>query len=129
MLALVEASLDDDQAEDLFIIDMRGKSALVDYMVIASGQSTRKVGAMAAHIIEKLKSRRAKVRAEGQRECDWVLIDGGDVVVHLFRPEVRAFYKLEKMWGRRSSAGMADDNMTDDNMTDDIMDESVALSA
>lgn len=104
MLELVEDSLADDQAEDVFVVDMRGKSALVDFMVIASGQSTRKVGAMATHVIEKLKFRRAKVRAEGQRECDWVLIDGGDVVVHLFRPEVRAFYKLEKMWGPRPAA-------------------------
>ncbi|MBF0094400.1 MAG: ribosome silencing factor [Alphaproteobacteria bacterium] len=115
MLGLVGASLDDDQAEDVVVVDLRGRSTLADYVVIASGQSTRKVGAMATHLVEKLKAHRAKVRAEGMRECDWVLIDGGDVIVHLFRPEVRAFYKLEKMWGIRSSAGEpAMDDRADD---------------
>lgn len=72
---------------------------MADHMVIASGRSTRQVGAMAEHLMEKLKHAGQPVAAEGQAQCDWVLIDGGDIIVHLFRPEVRAFYNLEKMWG------------------------------
>lgn len=72
---------------------------MADHMVIASGRSSRQVGAMADHLMEKLKHAGLGVAAEGLPQCDWVLIDGGDIIVHLFRPEVRAFYNLEKMWG------------------------------
>jgi ribosome-associated protein len=97
---LVEKSLDDDKAEDIVVIDLVGKSSIADYMVIASGRSQRQLGAMAEHLVEKLKAREGiGAGVEGAGQGDWVLIDGGDVIVHLFRPEVRSFYNLEKMWG------------------------------
>ncbi|MET4806804.1 ribosome-associated protein [Limibacillus sp. MBR-115] len=99
ILQLVEGSLDDDKAEDLIVIDLSGKTSIADYMVIASGRSTVQVGAMAEHLREKLKKRKLSVAVEGAGRSDWVLIDAGDIIVHLFRPEVRAFYNLEKMWG------------------------------
>ena len=99
LLQLVVSSLDDDKAEDIVTIDLRGKSAIADFMVIASGRSTRQVGAMADHILRKVKSEGYGTAAvEGIPQNDWVLIDAGDVIVHLFRPEVRAFYNIEKMW-------------------------------
>jgi ribosome-associated protein len=98
-LALVLASLDDDKAEDVVAIDLRGKSPMADHMVIASGRSTRQVCAMAEKLLERFRERFGRsARAEGKAVGDWVLIDCGDVIVHLFRPEVRAFYQLEKMW-------------------------------
>jgi ribosome-associated protein len=96
---LVVASLDADKAEDIVVVDLRGKSSIADHVVIASGTSSRQVGAMADHLMRKLKDAGQPVGVEGLPQCDWVLIDGGDIVVHLFRPEVRAFYNLEKMWG------------------------------
>ncbi len=92
--------MEDDKAEDLVTIDLAGKSTIADYMIIASGRSQRQVGAMSEHLREKLKAAGlTSVPVEGAQRCDWVLIDAGDVIVHLFRPEVRAFYNLEKMWG------------------------------
>ena len=99
LVELVQASLEDDKAEDTVVVDLTNKSNIADFMVIASGRSQRQVGAMAEHLHEKLKKELGKVSVEGATRCDWVLIDGGDVIVHLFRPEVRAFYTLEKMWG------------------------------
>lgn len=99
LVELVVDALDDDKAEDITIIDLRGKSSMADHMVVASGLSQRHVGALAQHLTEKLKKQGLSVATEGERACDWVLIDAGDIVVHLFRPEVRAFYNLEKMWG------------------------------
>jgi len=100
LLALVETSLDDDKAEGIVVIDLEGKTSLTDYMVIASGTSQRHVGAMAENLREKIKQSGIKdVSVEGQGQCDWVLIDGGDIIIHLFRPEVREFYNIEKMWG------------------------------
>lgn len=96
---VVVTSLDDDKAENITVIDLRGKTSLADHLVIASGRSQRQVGAMAQHLQEKLKHQGLRVSLEGMPQCDWVLIDGGDIIVHLFRPEVRAFYNLEKMWG------------------------------
>lgn len=100
LVELIKDSLEDDKAEDLVVIDLEGKSTIADFMIVASGRAQRHVGAMADHLCEKLKAAGlGKVPVEGAQRCDWVLIDAGDVVVHLFRPEVRAFYGLEKMWG------------------------------
>ncbi len=105
LLALVQASLDDDKAEEVAVIELAGKSTIADFMIVASGRSSRQVGAMADHIREKLKAAGVKgISVEGAARADWVLIDGGDIIVHLFRPEVRAFYGLEKMWGEEFSA-------------------------
>ena len=92
-------SLDDDKAEDITSIDLRGKSAMADHMIICSGRSTRQVSAIAQKLLDRLKEVfRLSARSEGKEVGDWVLIDTGDVVVHIFRPEVREFYQLEKMW-------------------------------
>jgi ribosome-associated protein len=100
VLKIVESSLDDDKAENIVSIDLRGKSNIADYMVIASGRSSRQLAAMAQHLDEKLHKLGIKgIAVEGKTQGDWVLLDGGDIVVHLFRPEVREFYNLEKMWG------------------------------
>lgn len=96
---LVETSLEDDKAVDIVIIDLTGKTEIADFMVIASGQSSRQVGAMATNLSQKLKESGVKgIAIEGAGQGDWVLIDAGDVLVHLFRPEVRDFYALEKLW-------------------------------
>lgn len=96
----MEISLDDDKAEGAVIIDLAGKTSFTDYMVIASGTSQRHVGAMANNLCVKIKeSGITNVSVEGQGQCDWVLVDAGDVIIHLFRPEVREFYNIEKMWG------------------------------
>lgn len=88
------------KAEEIVEIDLRGKTTLADMMVVASGRSNRHVGAIADRIVEFLKhAGHHSPRVEGQPHCDWVLIDAGDVIAHVFRPEVRAFYNLEKMWG------------------------------
>ncbi len=104
-LRLVLACLDDAKAEDTISIDLHGKTSICDFMVVTSGRSHRHVGAVADRVLEVL--RRAGVpdlRVEGMPHCDWVLIDAGDVLVHVFRPEVRAFYNLEKMWAPGRSA-------------------------
>ncbi len=96
---LVMSQLDDDQAQEIVSIPLEGKSSVADYMVIASGRSTRQVASMAQKLAEKVKQAgMGPVRLEGLPTADWVLIDAGDVVVHLFRPEVRTFYNLERMW-------------------------------
>ena len=105
LLALVQASLDDDKAEEVVVIELAGKSTIADFMIVASGRSSRQVGAMAEHLRAKLKGAGVTgISVEGLARADWVLIDGGDIIVHLFRPEVRAFYNLEKMWGEELSA-------------------------
>lgn len=97
-------SLEDDKAQDVVVIELSGKSDMADYLVVASGTSSRQVGAMAEHLRANLKAcGRTTVGVEGLSQCDWVLVDGGDVVVHLFRPEVREFYNIEKMWGEPAS--------------------------
>ena len=98
LLAVVTAALDDDKAVDPAIIELAGKSTIADYMVVVSGTSHRHVAAMAEHLASRLKSLGYPSRAEGLPRCDWVLIDAGDVIVHIFRPEIRSFYNLEKMW-------------------------------
>ena len=95
----VLASLEDSKAEDIVSIDIRRKSSLGDYMVIASGRSHRHVAAVAEHLIQALKDGGfGQARVEGLSGADWVLIDAGDVIVHVFRPEIREFYNIEKMW-------------------------------
>lgn len=97
--ALVLSSLDDDQAVETVSIPLAGKSSIADYMVVASGRSTRQVASMAQKLAEKIKAEFGRsARVEGLPNADWVLIDAGDVIVHLFRPEVRSFYNLERMW-------------------------------
>ena len=113
LLDQVLAWLDDAKAENVVAIDIRGKSSIGDYMVIASGRSDRHVGAIADQLHRKLKEAGfGRVRMEGQPQCDWVLIDVGDIVVHVFRPEVREFYNLEKMWSAERPADPAADTTT-----------------
>ncbi len=95
----IYASLDSDKAQELLVIPLAGRSALADYMILASGTSTRQVAAMADHLREVMQKLGLRPpRTEGMREANWVVVDAGDVIVHLFRPEVREFYNLEKMW-------------------------------
>lgn len=92
-------SLDDDKAQDIVVIDLAGKTSMADHMIVCTGTSQRHIGAMAEHVRERLKSAGVgKLAIEGLSQGDWVLIDGGDIIVHIFRPEVRTFYDLEKMW-------------------------------
>ncbi len=98
ILRLVLARLDDMKAEDTLTIDLRDKSSLGDYMVVSSGRSQRHVGSVADRIVEDLHKAGIAAHVEGMPHCDWVLIDAGDVIVHVFRPEVRTFYKLEMLW-------------------------------
>jgi len=98
-LNIVLDRLDEMKAEDIVTIDLTGKSSIADFMVVASGRSSRHVGSAADDVVEHLKKAGLKnIRVEGQPHCDWVLIDAGDVIVHVFRPEVRDFYAIEKMW-------------------------------
>ncbi len=106
LLTTILASLDDGKAVDVVTIDLAGKTLLADYMVIASGRSTRQVVALTEHLVEALGKKR-RVAVEGKTQGDWVLVDAGDVIVHLFRPETRAYYNLEKMWGAALPGGNA----------------------
>jgi ribosome-associated protein len=99
LVQTVLACLDDSKAEDIVAIDLHGKTTLADIMIIASGRSNVHVGAIAERVISAFKGEHQKPpRVEGLRNCDWVLVDGADIIVHIFRPEVRQFYNLEKMW-------------------------------
>ncbi len=99
LLSLITSSLDQDGAEEILEIALAGKSPLADYMVVASGRSTRHVAALSENLVDRLKHEAGVLsRVEGKKAADWVLIDTGDVIVHIFRPEVREFYQLEKMW-------------------------------
>jgi ribosome-associated protein len=105
ILALVLSRLDDEKAADTTAIDLRGKTSIADHMVVTSGRSQRHVGAIAEHLVQALEKHGLRgVRVEGLPHCDWVLIDAGDVIVHVFRPEAREFYNLEKMWARTRPA-------------------------
>jgi ribosome-associated protein len=95
---LILQSLDDDQAQDIVTIPLEGKSSIADHMVVASGRSSRQVAAIAQKLAERVKHSGRTARIEGLPSADWVLIDAEDVVVHIFRPEVRSFYNLERMW-------------------------------
>jgi ribosome-associated protein len=99
LLTIITTALDEAKAEQVVAIDIKGKSSIGDYMVIASGRSDRHVGAIAEQLQHRLKEEgHGKARIEGDAHCDWVVIDIGDIIVHVFRPEVREFYNLEKMW-------------------------------
>jgi len=99
LLDAILKSLNDDKAEEIVKIDLRGKSEMADWMVIATGRSSRQVAAVSEHLVETLKQDHGVLsKVEGKDAGDWVLIDAGDVIVHVFRPEVRSFYQLEKMW-------------------------------
>lgn len=100
LLDCIEQALDDGKAEDVVVIDLQGKTSIADHMVIGTGRSQRQVSALAERVLSAIRERgHARAGSEGMRQGDWVLIDAGDVIVHLFRPEVRGFYNLEKMWG------------------------------
>jgi ribosome-associated protein len=102
--------LDEDKAQEMVLIDLKGKSAMADTMIVASGRSHRHVGAIADHLLRTLKEQGlGKAKVEGLPHCDWVLIDAGDVIVHLFRPEVRTFYNIEKIWAVDSAHRMVRD--------------------
>jgi ribosome-associated protein len=108
MLAAVLASLDDDKAEEVVRIDLRGRSDVADYMVICSGRSSRQVASISEKLVDRLKQEfGVSAKMEGKETGDWVLIDAGDVIVHVFRPEVREFYQLEKMWLEADALGRA----------------------
>ena len=105
---MILARLDDDQAQDVVFIDLKGKSAVADGLIVASGRSHRHVGAIADHLLRALKDQGyGKARVEGLPHCDWVLIDTGDLIIHLVRPEVRSFYNIEKIWSVDASAHIA----------------------
>jgi ribosome-associated protein len=106
ILDLVLQTLEDGKAEEIVTIDLAGKTTIADHMVIASGRSMRQVLALTEHLDEVL-SRRTRISIEGKAQGDWVLIDAGDVIVHLFRPEIRSYYNLEKMWGSAWADGEA----------------------
>jgi ribosome-associated protein len=107
-LNLILSRLDDMKAEETVTIDLRGKSAYSDYMVVTSGRANRHVGAIAENVTKALKEDGIKnIHVEGLPNCDWVLIDSGDVVVHVFRPEVREFYNLERLWTQNPATAKA----------------------
>jgi ribosome-associated protein len=107
---LILKSLDDDQAVETISIPLAGKSTIADHMVIASGRSTRQVASMAHKLQQKIKQECGRIaRVEGLPTADWVLIDAGDVIVHLFRPEVRSFYNLEKLWSEHAPTEKRED--------------------
>jgi ribosome-associated protein len=128
---LLVIQLEDDKAEDILSIDLTGKSPMADVMIVASGRSQRHVGALSDHVARKLKESGAeKVRVEGMPNADWVLIDAGDVIVHIFRPEVREFYNLERIWGGETPTSRRtappppfadDDDVFDDDSIDDSL--------
>ena len=98
ILDIVVKSLDDGKAEDIVVMDLQGKTSIANYMIIASGTSQRHVAALAEQVQMKLKAAGYKTESEGEEKADWVLIDAFDVIIHIFKPEVREFYNLEKMW-------------------------------
>ena len=105
LLRLIETALDDGKAEEIAVIDLENKSTLADYMVIASGHSQRQIVALAERVLDALRGAGYRHRSvEGLQRGEWVLVDAGDVIVHLFRPEQRAHYNLEKMWGEAFAA-------------------------
>lgn len=111
--------LDEHSAQDIIEIDIRGKSSISDYMIVTSGRSNRHVGALSDYLIKSLKNIGKKnIGIEGLKSCDWVLIDVGDVIVHLFRPEVRAFYNIEKIWSMPSPLNLNEKSQYDPENTE-----------
>jgi len=105
MLSLIQSTLAEDKAEDIVTIELTDKTSIADHMIIATGSSSRRVASMAEHIVEAIKAAgQGRAAAEGKEQGDWVLVDTGDVIVHLFRSEVRAFYNIEEMWGVENPA-------------------------
>lgn len=104
----IEASLEDDKAQDVVTIDLVGKTSIADRMIVASGGSARMVNAITDHIVQKLKALGLRPKTEGQQQNDWVLIDAGDVIIHVFRPEVRTFYNIEKIWALSPESNTSD---------------------
>jgi ribosome-associated protein len=104
LLSLILKQLDEDKAEDTMPIDVQGRTSIADHMVVTSGRSNRHVAAIAEHLVDALSRAGHKPRLEGLPAADWVLIDAGDIIVHVFRPEVREFYSLERMWQPRKAA-------------------------
>ena len=99
LLEVITNSLEDDKAEEIISINLKGKTSIADSMVIASGRSTRQVAAIANHLVTNIKKAGlGNCKVEGLEKADWVLVDAGDAIIHIFRPEVRSFYNLEKMW-------------------------------
>jgi ribosome-associated protein len=99
MISAVLRQLDDAKAEQVVTMDLSGKSTIADTMIVATGRSNRHVNAIADQVVDELSKHGMKnIRIEGVPQCDWVLVDAGDVIVHVFRPEVRSFYNLEKLW-------------------------------
>lgn len=114
---VIVASLEDDKAEDVLALDLVGRAAFADRMVIATGLADRQISAMATHLEEKLREVGIKrVQVEGAGGSDWVLIDAGDIIVHLFRPEARTLYALEKMWGTAALDEPGDEGAADDSV-------------
>lgn len=107
ILDIITASLDDGKANDVVVMDLQGKTSIANYMVVASGTSQRHVAALADQIFMKLKAAGFKSSVEGEEKADWVLIDAFDVIVHIFKPEVREFYSIEKMWSSVSKVRLA----------------------
>ncbi len=103
VLEIIEKTLEDNKAEDVVVIDLKGKTSIANQMVVASGTSQRHVAALAEKVQENLKAAGFPSTSEGEEKADWVLIDAFDVIVHIFKPEVRAFYSLEKMWSALKS--------------------------
>ncbi len=115
LLEVIINSLEDDKAEEIISIDLRGKTSIADSMIIASGRSTRQVAAIADHLIMNIKkSGHGHSKVEGLEKADWVLVDAGDAIIHIFRPEVRSFYNLEKMW----ALDVNPDDFTPDKLAD-----------
>ncbi|MFV0626731.1 MAG: ribosome silencing factor [Alphaproteobacteria bacterium] len=110
ILEIVQKTLDDNKAEDIEVLDLRGKTSITNFMVIASGTSQRHVSALSEYVYEALKKQGFKSDVEGKANADWVLIDAFDVIVHIFKPEVREFYNLEKMWKSLLTAKPTDEN-------------------
>ena len=108
ILQCVEGCLNDHKADDILTIDLTSKTSIADTMIVASGGSHRHVAALADHVIEELRRYGVRACVEGKATCDWVLIDAGDLLIHIFRPEVRAFYALEKMWGEGHSGRVSE---------------------
>jgi len=104
--------LEDDKAQEISCIDLHGKTTFADHMVIASGTSSRQISAMADHLVERLKAAGHGIATvDGKTQGDWVLVDAGDIIVHLFRPEVREFYRLERLWSDEAPSDEADDSV------------------